>query len=114
MLTPVSNETMALAAMIEALRAQTTAVLKTNEKMDALSSAVAKVREDIAVMKVRDEQMGDLMAIVGHLTKRLEAIELLHAQQAGAGKMMEVIRSWSPWITTLLIGIWALFERKPS
>lgn len=113
-MTPVSGDTMAMAAMIEAMRAQTTAVQRANDKLDDMTSAVAKVREDIAVMKVRDEQFSTLATLCYELTKRMEKVELLHAQEAGRWSMMEVIRNWSPWIAAVLVGLWAMLERKPS
>lgn len=97
-LTPVDDSTMAMAAMIESLRVQTKTTERVLDKVDNLSSAVAKVREEIALMHARDEKITELTGELKELQGKVSSIELLHAQQDGAAKFLTIMKEFGPWL----------------
>lgn len=113
-MTPVSTDGMAMAAMIEALRAATRAVDRQSTKVDSLASSVAKIREDIAVMHAREEQMTAMTNAISQLTADVLTIKLLHAQQEGGFKLANLAKDWAPWLLTFLAAVWAFFGKHPS
>lgn len=108
---PVSADTMALAAIIESQRVQTKTLERQIDKIDKLSSNVAQVREDIAVMKVKDEQVTNLTTIAADLSTRVGAMELRNAQQDGAGKLMTIVKDFAPWVLGIGAFVLALAGR---
>jgi uncharacterized coiled-coil protein SlyX len=106
-----TGEAMAIAALMETIRAQTTTMERTNEKVDNLTGAMAKVREDIAVMKVRDESAATLAVKVAELAAEITAMKLRNAEQDGAVKLADVVRNYAPWLIALSAALIAFFKK---
>jgi hypothetical protein len=70
-------------------------------KIDALSLDVAK--------RV-DELKHSLSADIEGLKRRLDALEAANARREGAVTMLNMIRSWGPWIVALVASVAAFFS----
>lgn len=106
----VTGSELALATMIEALRSQTSAIERYGIKVDGLSNVVAKVREDIAVMQIRDEQIVALHSSVEAIKNEMQALKLRNAQQDGGFKAANVLKEWSPWLVSLAFGAYIYLQ----
>lgn len=100
-----------LLALIEMIRAQTMTMERHNEKVDNLSSTVAKVREDIAVLKAESHRDAALSSDVAELRMEISALKLRNAQQDGGLKLATLLKDFAPWLTAILMGLIAYFKR---
>lgn len=99
-----------LFALMEMIRVQTGAMERNNEKMERLSSAVAQVREDIAVLKSDAQRDAELNAEVATLKSEVAALKLRNAQQDGGLKFITVVKDFSPWIVAGLMALIAYLK----
>lgn len=106
-----SASDVALTALMEMIRAQTVTMERNNEKVDQLNSAVAKVREDIAVLKAESHRDASIVTEVAALHAKVAALELRNAQQDGGLKMVTFIKDFAPWIVAFCTAMFAFFKR---
>jgi outer membrane murein-binding lipoprotein Lpp len=97
-------------ALMEMIRAQTVSVERNNEKVDRLSSSVAQVREDIAVLKSESHRDATLAAKVTTLENEVTALKMRNAQQDGGFRLATVVKDFSPWIVTAIMAALAFFK----
>ena len=103
-----------MAALVEAMRAQTKASERLIEKMEKVDGAVSEMKRDIAVMQVHNEQAAQDAATVAALAARVTALELRASEQNGAAKFATMLKDFGPWLVSLLIGLYALINTGGS
>lgn len=110
-MTPVSDDTMALAAMIEAMRAATRAMERVEQKLGNVEGTVSGLVTEIAVINTKDENSAWMAQELNSLAPRIAALELRNAEQNGAMKFSLWLKDFGPWIaTTVLVG-YTLFAK---
>lgn len=118
---PASDEKIAHLAEVTALR-QVTDTLgrmavfmqQLGEDQKGMTAKMGEMHTDIALMKQQNQSIKELQEAQRVLSKRIEVIELLHAEQAGASKFLAKVKDYSPWLVSILMALWAIFERKPG
>ena len=105
------GDSAALLALIEMIRAQTVTMERNNEKVDRLNSAVAQVREDIAVLKSQAHSDAALAAEVASLKNEVAALKLRNAQQDGGMKLATFFKDFSPWFVAMVMAAVAYFKK---
>lgn len=98
-------------AVMELMRAQTAIMERNSDKVDKLSSTIAQVREDIAVLKAEAHRDAELSARVVELTAKVTALEMRNAQQDGGVKLMTFVREYVPWVIVAIGAIMAYFRK---
>jgi hypothetical protein len=71
------------------------------------------MQTDIAVIKERQTTIATLRDTVTKLEGKVTALESRNLKQDGAMGMMEILKQFGPWILSLLVLAWGLFQRKP-
>jgi uncharacterized protein YoxC len=81
-------------------------------KIDALSLDVAKRVEEVktAVASDIEKLKSSLSSDIEGLKRRLDALEAANARREGAVTMLNMIRSWGPWIVALVASVAAFFS----
>lgn len=116
-----SDEKIAHLAEVTALRQVTDTlgrmavfIQQLGEDQKSMTAKMGEMHTDIALMKQQNQQIKELQEGQRLLGKRIEVIELLHAEQAGASKFLAKVKDYSPWLVSILMALWAIFERKPG
>lgn len=108
---PQGGEAAPLLALMEMIRAQTVTMERNNEKVDRLNSAVAQVREDIAVLKAEGHRDAALATEVANLKAEVAALKLRNAQQDGGLKLATFAKDFLPWFVAVATAVFAFFKR---
>lgn len=118
---PESDTKVAHLAEVTALRQLTDTVNRmgrfmqnVGEKMDATTEKVSDMHTQIALLTQQNEQVKELKTVVTELVQRIAKIELLHAEQHGAAKFITAMKDFGPWLVSILIALWAFFEKSSS
>lgn len=105
-----SDEALARLGEVAALRAIQQSMERMGQFLMTLNDRVTEMHTDVAVMKTQDERIRKIEHEQGEQAKRLNAIELTHAQDAGARKGLNTVREWAPFLLTILIAVFVLLK----
>lgn len=81
-------------------------------EMASTREAVTKLREDMAVMKVRQEQHYETKGIVEKLEERVKELEQRRHQQDGAMSLADWVRQFGPWLFGMAAFVFAIYEAQ--
>lgn len=114
MLVPSSDDHIARLAEIEAMRAVATQVGRLVEKVDQLAERMGDVREDIAVLKARDQGVQEFKDIAIRNRSRIEQLELANARDDGRRSALTwLLQNW-PALGALIIAVLAILGVRPK
>lgn len=128
-LTPKSDETIMREAELLALRNISDSLVALHQEMGAYRESVASMREDMAVIKERQQQHHEFRESMKDLTTefrdsiralgaefqrgldaletRVKAVEARNLKQDGAVGFVALLEKFGPWFVTLVVGWWA-------
>lgn len=116
-MTPTSDETIALTAAIAALRQITSTIEGMGRSLQgmadeqkAVAAKLGEMHTDITVMKLQDEKIQILTDRTNGLDLRVKELELTDASEKGARKGLIAAREWAPFVLTVMLAVFVLLK----
>ena len=101
-------------AEILALRQMTDTLKTISTELVQHRELLGDMRTDIAVMKEQNKSMEDMRETQQKQDARLLVLEQRQQQWDGANNAVKWLREFGPWIVSLFVLAWGLFERSPK
>ena len=108
-MTPSSSDQVAREAEIMLLRSMSRTMEAMTSEIQAQRKDMTDVKMDIAVIKERQMQNGELRDSVSSIKKDIEALKSRNDQQDGAMSGLKFAKEFGPWLVSLVLLAWGLF-----
>lgn len=109
---PTSARDLYREAELMTLRQMSASLATITNELIAHRESMGTMKEDIAVIKVRQEASAALSKAFDEIKAEIELLKARNLRQDGAYSFVTILKDFGPWLVSLIILAWGLFERQ--